>query len=341
MNTSSYEGSVWSKYTDDDVEFWRSFRRQLVKEGYKSRVIRSHKGLIQAYVRELESRGVLDAETKNSHSALNADSESEDSSLQEESASDPAGLQTGAKSSHEVSQHGPGDAEISGLSSYQPSWAGKQNAVNESRDYGQPTVEDFEYLSEFDRLQGEMPARSLDNVDERVEEEAWREKEILGNEPLSPYPSDMAHSSEYLEPQDREQQQQLMDSGDDTITERISVYNILPKLEKGNHVNLRPSPYVGGHQAGVSGPSHSNGFQSVITENTSTINEALGQDDDTPLGREGLAKAREEGFNALSSKEKKVIITMQDPRGRKYSLPYFLVKTWEVSSKGAATNRDA
>ncbi|KAE9376423.1 hypothetical protein N431DRAFT_312807, partial [Stipitochalara longipes BDJ] len=56
LNASSSEGSIWSKYTDDDVDFWRSIRRQLVKKGYKSRIIRNHESLIQAYVRELETR---------------------------------------------------------------------------------------------------------------------------------------------------------------------------------------------------------------------------------------------------------------------------------------------
>jgi hypothetical protein len=94
-----------------------------------------------------------------------------------------------------------------------------------------------------------------------------------------------------------------MGSGDDTITERIRGFNILPSLENGNCVKLRPSLYVDGHQAGVSGPSHVNGFQSVIIDNTSTTNEASGQDDDTTLDREASAKAREEAFNALSSKD--------------------------------------
>jgi hypothetical protein len=263
--------------------------------------------------------------------------ESEDSCLLEEVASEMVELRPGAENLDEASQHGPEDVDVSGLSNFQPSWFEKEEYSSESQDYGQPTVEDFEHLSEFDRLQGEEPARSLDN-NERVEEEAWLEEGILDKEPLSPYPSDTAHGSEYLEPQDREQQQQSMGSGDDTITGRIRGYNILPSLENGNCVKLRPSPYVDGHQAGVSGPSHVNGFESVIIDNTSTTNEASGQDDDTPLDREASAKAREEAFNALSSKEKKVIITMLDPSGRKYPLPYFLVKTWQVSSKGAATN---
>jgi hypothetical protein len=91
-------------------------------------------------------------------------------------------------------------------------------------------------------------------------------------------------------------------------------------------------------QAGDSDRSHLSELQSVIIDNTSATNEISDQDVDTPLDKEALAKARDEAFNALSSDEKKVIITMQDPSGRKYSFPYFLVKTWDVSSKSAVTH---
>lgn len=49
-----------TNYTDDDKNFWRVFRRELVKDVNPSRVIRAHKDLIQDYVRELRSRGILD-----------------------------------------------------------------------------------------------------------------------------------------------------------------------------------------------------------------------------------------------------------------------------------------
>ena len=60
MNIMQAEGSVMTNYTNDDKSFWRSFRRELVKEGFSSTVLRGREGLIKAYVRELGTRGVLD-----------------------------------------------------------------------------------------------------------------------------------------------------------------------------------------------------------------------------------------------------------------------------------------
>ncbi len=62
-------------------------------------------------------------------------------------------------------------------------------------------------------------------------------------------------------------------------------------------------------------------------------NEISDQDVDISLCKEALAKSRNKAFRTLSSKEKKVFTTMQDPTGRKYSLPFFFVKTCDVSSK--------
>ena len=55
------EGSVMTDYADDKA-VWRAFRRELVKEGFSSDVIRKHKDTIQAYVKKLGSRDRLDDE---------------------------------------------------------------------------------------------------------------------------------------------------------------------------------------------------------------------------------------------------------------------------------------
>ena len=60
LNASSREGSIMTSYPNDDKAFWRSLRRELVEDGYSSRVIHDHKRLIQGYVKELGARGVLD-----------------------------------------------------------------------------------------------------------------------------------------------------------------------------------------------------------------------------------------------------------------------------------------
>ena len=54
------EGSILTRYTDDDTGFWRALRRELVKEGLPSAAIHKHRHLIKAYVEELGTRGVLD-----------------------------------------------------------------------------------------------------------------------------------------------------------------------------------------------------------------------------------------------------------------------------------------
>ncbi|KAL3421319.1 IBR domain-containing protein [Phlyctema vagabunda] len=54
------EGSILSSYADDDKAFWKQFRRELVREGYSSRVLRRHKDIIRQYVKELGDRGLLD-----------------------------------------------------------------------------------------------------------------------------------------------------------------------------------------------------------------------------------------------------------------------------------------
>jgi len=54
------EGSVRSSYANDDKVFWRTLRKELVKEGYDNYELQKHRRLIKAYVEELVNRGVLD-----------------------------------------------------------------------------------------------------------------------------------------------------------------------------------------------------------------------------------------------------------------------------------------
>ena len=62
LSGANKEGSVLTEYADDDKAVWRAFRRELVKDGFSSDVVREHKDTIQAYVKELGSRGILDDE---------------------------------------------------------------------------------------------------------------------------------------------------------------------------------------------------------------------------------------------------------------------------------------
>lgn len=58
---SNREGSILTSYTDDDKSFWKELRRELVKEGYSSKVLKKHKTVIKNYVHELGAIGALDA----------------------------------------------------------------------------------------------------------------------------------------------------------------------------------------------------------------------------------------------------------------------------------------
>ena len=60
LSEVNVEGSMMTRYNDDDTSFWRSLRRELVKEGLPSAAIHEHKHLIKEYVKELGARGVLD-----------------------------------------------------------------------------------------------------------------------------------------------------------------------------------------------------------------------------------------------------------------------------------------
>ena len=54
------EGSVLTAYENDDRAVWKELRRELVRDGFSSSVIRKHHGTIIAYVKELAARGLLD-----------------------------------------------------------------------------------------------------------------------------------------------------------------------------------------------------------------------------------------------------------------------------------------
>lgn len=62
LANKDHEGSILASYAEDDKAVWRQFRRELVKDGFSSSVISTHKGLIKAYIKELADRGLLDEE---------------------------------------------------------------------------------------------------------------------------------------------------------------------------------------------------------------------------------------------------------------------------------------
>jgi hypothetical protein len=62
--------SILTNYENDDKDFWKEFRRDLIAEGCSSDVMTRHRDLIMDYIRELESKGVVIGgkfEDENSH----------------------------------------------------------------------------------------------------------------------------------------------------------------------------------------------------------------------------------------------------------------------------------
>ena len=62
LSATNREGSVLTTYADDDKAVWKEFRKELIEEGFSSSIIRKHKRLIKAYIKELGDRGLLDDE---------------------------------------------------------------------------------------------------------------------------------------------------------------------------------------------------------------------------------------------------------------------------------------
>ena len=60
LSATHREGSVLTTYGDDDKAVWKEFRKELIGEGFSSTIIKKHRRLIKAYIKELGDRGVLD-----------------------------------------------------------------------------------------------------------------------------------------------------------------------------------------------------------------------------------------------------------------------------------------
>ena len=60
VSQSHHEGSALTAYADDDRAVWKEFRRELLRDGFSSSVLRKHKTTIKAYITELGNRGLLD-----------------------------------------------------------------------------------------------------------------------------------------------------------------------------------------------------------------------------------------------------------------------------------------
>jgi hypothetical protein len=53
------EGSVMTDYSNDEMEVWRQFRRELIGEGFSSHSIRKHSTQLKNYLKFLSDEGLL------------------------------------------------------------------------------------------------------------------------------------------------------------------------------------------------------------------------------------------------------------------------------------------
>ena len=92
LSASNREGSVLTTYADDDKAVWKEFRKELIEEGFSSSIIRKHKLLIKAYIKELGDRGLLDDEDPHDVEELSELAGSDTNDLAENSVSEVDGL---------------------------------------------------------------------------------------------------------------------------------------------------------------------------------------------------------------------------------------------------------
>lgn len=62
---SHEEKSILTTYTEDDKNVWKTFRRELIRDGFSHRTLGKHKETIKQYVMELGERGALDEPVPN------------------------------------------------------------------------------------------------------------------------------------------------------------------------------------------------------------------------------------------------------------------------------------
>jgi hypothetical protein len=62
MQASDRENSILTTHINDDKALWKELRRELVKEGFSSSILRKHNDVIKQYILEFGDRNVLDEE---------------------------------------------------------------------------------------------------------------------------------------------------------------------------------------------------------------------------------------------------------------------------------------
>jgi hypothetical protein len=308
LNTNSREGSIWTKWSDDDLDFWREFRSRLVKEGYKSRVIKSHEFLIQAYIKELDAKGALELKDFPSSSSADLESVSVHSNLPElDTHSENPKL--GAKIPDGVSELSDEQVDVFLETPEQMTWPLEDETDIEHR--LEHDVGLFDRVSAYGQGDREPSAQDLGGGS-YTREEGWEQEDIYPKESYSPEKSGMAQKIEYLERLSRKQQQLLRTmSGREGTTdnEGIRVYKLLPSSANRPSMKLITRSTFQSQQTKPK-LSYVSTPQSVAVHEPPTDEQAFGPIVEIPLDKEALARIRDEAFKRLSAGDKKIIITM-------------------------------
>jgi hypothetical protein len=252
--STTHEGSVFTDYSHDDIAWWRTFRHNLIKSGYKSKAIASHMGLIQAYVKELGDKGVFD------------------------------------------------------------------DGINCSR-LSLDSYSDVDEVAEV----VELPATTTPSINR-----TYAGEDTFENHNAGPIMSEMAQRIGHLE----EQLLQAINRENERARGSDEFSSTQPP-DTRNHdaeVDGRPVSPITDTEAEDIAPQFPETPPLSVAEFLSMVEKDFVQEGEDPLDKEDLIKALTEAFSALPPEERKKVITLQDPSEKKYSFPYYLVTTWDVSS---------
>jgi hypothetical protein len=410
----SREGSTMTPYSNDDPDFWKSLRRELVYDGYPSKLVRKHKELIKGYVRELSMKGVLDDRMGRSLLSLRTDSFvahtatqniSSENAMLDRCLADVGELQidensqNGGSSLNPIQPSPSNDVEndhpdhtdsrsistISGISSADDEeemprgrkFKGKSKEMGSLQQTALPISNSLhpqtstglgdDQASEqeqgtVNRFGGQIcdPASSYTyQLEQTVDRSARVERHpsydnsqenstLHVTPPMSPGISEMLERIEHLEALNRRQEQLLL-----AVSNQIESTEVMEgfKEVRGPTTSTSPKPRATATVVEDVSPPSSPEPQAAFAYVPSPTPEeesdlhfqaqtsrALGNATASASENERLSETHAEASPASPSEEKKKMIKFEDALGKKYVLPYHMVKTSDVSQNKTLGN---
>ncbi|CAG8956571.1 hypothetical protein HYFRA_00003960 [Hymenoscyphus fraxineus] len=235
-------GSVMTDYHGDDRTFWRDLRRELIGEGFSSKVLRGKERLIRDYVVELGQRGVLDDRNASTTTLplirelkVPWDSErdeNDDEGVQKKRVN-PIGGNISEKVVDEKKNRGPGylitEKDAPSSDSASDSSLTTRNRDDESiLQKGQGLTEEETIEDTSSDCDSETSSSSRDNEDENIQEEdqrAFREEdneELPDSESESSFPNTSGNIQQCVtgdETDDTELYDDIAEEDNDSSTE--------------------------------------------------------------------------------------------------------------------------